>query len=152
MNINSSKRISFWDSVKSPSFKNLRIDFAKTKWDFNSLLRKWSYSQSFIYIDDKTIENRFEFWKQISLDRDLNSYTNLFDYLKDEKLSKNSDLFLKDLLTKYFVEYSKKNLKLIKDSAYKFGYDLKEFEKIVPGIITKDFINNYAVRYSTIFG
>ena len=95
-----------------------------------------------LYIDNDMFDSTFEFWKQISLDRNLNSYNNLFDYIKDKKLSKNSDLFLKDLLTKYFVEYSKKNIKCIKESAYEFGYDLKEFEKIVPGIITKDFIND----------
>lgn len=135
-------KYNFKTTFKSDILNNLGSDTLSSKIDVKDLIEKLLNLICEAYIDDKTIENRFEFWKQISLDRDLNSYTNLLDYLKDEKLSKNSDLFLKDLLTKYFVEYSKKNLKLIKDSAYKFGYDLKEFEKIVPGIITKDFIND----------
>lgn len=135
-------KYNFKTTFKSDILNNLGSDTLSSKINVEDLIEKLLNLICEAYIDDKTIENRFEFWKQISLDRDLNSYTNLLDYLKDEKLSKNSDLFLKDLLTKYFVEYSKKNLKLIKDSAYKFGYDLKEFEKIVPGIITKDFIND----------
>lgn len=101
------------------------------------------------YVNEEELESRFKFWKQIALDRSSSSYDNFLEYISDEKLSKNSDLILKDLLIKYFVEYSKKNPKLVKDSAYKFGYDLKEFEKIAPGIITKDIIydimdyNNY---------
>ena len=135
-------KYNFKTTFKSDILNNLGSDTLSSKIDVKDFIEKLLNLICEAYIDDKKIENRFEFWKQISLDRDLNSYTNLLDYLKDEKLSKNSDLFLKDLLTKYFVEYSKKNLKLIKDSAYKFGYDLKEFEKIVPGIITKDFIND----------
>lgn len=135
-------KYNFKTTFKSDILNNLGSDTLSSKINVEDLIEKLLNLICEAYIDDKTIENRFEFWKQISLDRDLNSYTNLLDYLKDERLSKNSDLFLKDLLTKYFVEYSKKNLKLIKDSAYKFGYDLKEFEKIVPGIITKDFIND----------
>ena len=92
------------------------------------------------YVNEEELESRFKFWKQIALDRSSSSYDNFLEYISDEKLSKNSDLILKDLLIKYFVEYSKKNPKLVKDSAYKFGYDLKEFEKIAPGIITKDII------------
>lgn len=101
------------------------------------------------YVNEEELESRFKFWKQIALNRSSSSYDNFLEYISDEKLSKNSDLILKDLLIKYFVEYSKKNPKLVKDSAYKFGYDLKEFEKIAPGIITKDIIydimdyNNY---------
>lgn len=94
------------------------------------------------YVNEEELESRFKFWKQIALDRTSSSYDNFLEYISDEKLSKNSDLILKDLLIKYFVEYSKKNPKLIKDSAYKFGYDLKEFEKIAPGIFTKDIIND----------
>lgn len=101
------------------------------------------------YVNEEELESRFKFWKQIALDRSSSSYDNFLEYITDKELSKNSDLILKNLLTKYFVEYSKKNPKLVKDSAYKFGYDLKEFEKIAPGIITKDIIydimdyNNY---------
>lgn len=94
------------------------------------------------YVNEEELESRFKFWKQIALGRSSSSYDNFLEYVTDEKLSKNSDLILKDLLTKYFVEYSKKNPNLIKDSAYKFGYDLKEFEKIAPGIITNDIIND----------
>ena len=94
------------------------------------------------YVNEEELESRFKFWKQIALGRSSSSYDNFLEYITDEKLSKNSDLILKDLLTKYFVEYSKKNPNLIKDSAYKFGYDLKEFEKIAPGIITSDIIND----------
>lgn len=101
------------------------------------------------YVNEEEFESRFKFWKQIALDRSSSSYDNFLEYISDEKLSKNSDLILKDLLIKYFVEYSKRNINCIRDSVYKFGYDLKEFEKIAPGIITKDIIydimdyNNY---------
>ena len=94
------------------------------------------------YVNEEDLESRFKFWKQIALGRSSSSYDNFLEYVTDEKLSKNSDLILKDLLTKYFVEYSKKNPNLIKESAYKFGYDLKEFEKIAPGIITNDIMND----------
>ena len=142
-------KYNFRTNFERDDLKNIGSSTISSQINVEDLIEKLLALICESYIDDKTIEDKFEFWKQISLDRDLNSYTNLLDYLKDEKLSKNSDLILKNLLTKYFVEYSKKNPKLVKDSAYKFGYDLKEFEKIAPGIITKDIIydimdyNNY---------
>ena len=135
-------KYNFRTNFEIDTLKNIGSDTISSKINVEDLIEKLLNLICESYIDDTAIENRFGFWKQISLDRDLNSYTNLLDYIRDEKLSKNSDLFLKDLLTKHFVEYSKRNLKLIKDSAYKFGYDLKELEKIIPGIITKDVIND----------
>lgn len=135
-------KYNFKTTFKSDILNNLGSNTISSKINVEDLIEKLLKLICESYIDDKELENRFEFWKQISLDRNLNSYNNLLDYIRDEKLSKNSDLFLKDLLIKYFVEYSKNNIKCIKESAYKFGYDLKEFEKIVPGIITKDIIND----------
>lgn len=135
-------KYNFKTTFKSDILNNLGSNTISSKINVEDLIEKLLKLICEYYIDDKELENIFKFWKQISLDRNLNSYNNLLDYIRDEKLSKNSDLFLKDLLIKYFVEYSKNNIKCIKESAYKFGYDLKEFEKIVPGIITKDIIND----------
>lgn len=99
------------------------------------------------YVNEEEFESRFKFWKQIALDRSSSSYDNFLEYISDEKLSKNSDLILKDLLIKYFVEYSKRNINCIRDSVYKFGYDLNRFDKIAPGIINKDVLN-YLINYS----
>ena len=129
-------KYNFKTTFKSDISNNLGSDTISSKINVEDLIEKLLKLICESYIDDKELENRFEFWKQISLDRNLHSYNNLLDYLKDEKLSKNSDLFLKDLLIKYFVEYSKNNIKCIKESAYKFGYE------IVPGIIIKDIIND----------
>lgn len=122
--------------------KNVGFKAMANSIDVEDLIQKILGFICELYIDNDLFDSTFKFWKQISLDKNLNSYNNLFDYIKDKKLSKNSDLILKDILTKYFVEYSKKNTNLIKESAYKFGYDLKEFEKIAPGIITKGIIND----------
>lgn len=99
------------------------------------------------YVNEEEFKSRFKFWKQIALDRSSSSYDNFLEYISDEKLSKNSDLILKDLLIKYFVEYSKRNINCIRDSVYKFGYDLNRFDKIAPGIINKDVLN-YLINYS----
>ena len=65
------------------------------------------------YVNEEEFKSRFKFWKQIALDRSSSSYDNFLEYISDEKLSKNSDLILKDLLIKYFVEYSKRNINCI---------------------------------------
>ena len=129
----------FWMNQNFTHQKNGKIDSQKIIQDILNIIPD-------IYVDDNLFASKFKFWRQVAINSASDYSNNILSYIFDSRNYQNADLFLKDLLVKNLIEYSKYHPLFIQSNANKFYYDLDLLEKNAPGIVTKQMIGTF-VRY-----